>query len=205
MTIVFRTLYLSALFGAMLTITGCSGSKAPPPPPLPQVTAATPLQRDVVDWDEYVGRFEAIQDVELRPRVSGTIDQILFANGQHVRQGQALFIIDPRPYAATLAQNEAQVAKANAALINARSELARAEKLLAAQAISKEEYEQKQANVRTAVADLAAGQANVRTARLNLGFTTVRSPISGLVSDRRVSRYRHEPAPVSMASAIAKP
>jgi RND family efflux transporter MFP subunit len=172
---------------ALLMVMGCSRGDPKPSPPLPQVTVATPLQRDVVDWDEYVGRFDAIQDVELRPRVSGTIDRILFANGQHVRQGQPLFIIDPRPYSAALGQAQAQAAKASASLINARSVLARASKLLAAQAISKEEYEQRQADVRTAAADLAAAQANVRTARLNLNFTTVRSPITGLVSDRRVS------------------
>jgi RND family efflux transporter MFP subunit len=171
---------------AVLALAACSKS-APPPPPPPAVTVAVPLQRDVVDWDEYVGRFEAIQDVELRPRVSGTIDKILFANGQHVRQGEALFIIDPRPYAATLAQARAQVAKAQAALTNAKSELARADKLLAAEAISREEYETKLATVRSAQADLGAGNANVTTAQLNLNFTTVRSPITGIVSDRRIS------------------
>jgi len=187
MSSAFPFRHLLLIVGAALALSSCSNATKPPPP-LPQVTVALPLQRDVVDWDEYVGRFEAIQDVELRPRVSGTIDRILFANGQHVRQGQPLFIIDPRPYAAALAQAQAQVAKSNAALVNARSELARADKLLAAQAISKEEYETKQANVRTAAADLAAAQANVANARLNLGFTTVRSPITGLVSDRRVSK-----------------
>lgn len=170
-----------------LMLAACA-AKAPPPPPPPQVTVAVPLQRDVVDWDEYVGRFEAVQDVELRPRVSGTIDQVLFANGQRVKAGQPLFTIDPRPYLATLAQARAQVAKAQATLTNARSELARAEKLLSAQAISKEEYETKLAAVRSAEADLGAGRANVSTAELNLGFTTVRSPITGLVSDRRVSK-----------------
>jgi RND family efflux transporter MFP subunit len=184
----FRWLFLPLIAGPALALSACSGGDSKPAPPLPQVTVAVPLQRDVVDWDEYVGRFEAIQDVELRPRVSGTIDRVLFSNGQQVRAGQPLFTIDPRPYAAALGQAEAQVAKANAALINARSELARAEKLLAAQAISKEEYETKQANVRSAAADLAAGRANVNNARLNLGFTTVRSPITGLVSDRRVSK-----------------
>lgn len=188
MPTVFRWPSASFISAAALALSACSGSGKPPAPPPPQVTVAVPLQRDVVDWDEYVGRFEAIQDVELRPRVSGTIDQVLFVNGQRVRSGQPLFTIDPRPYAAALAQAQAQSAKANAALINARSELARADKLLAAQAISKEEYETKQANVRSAAADLAAGQANVSNARLNLGFTTVRSPITGLVSDRRVSK-----------------
>ncbi len=191
MQIAFRwpvSLAPAALALSALALSACSGGNKKPAPPLPQVSVAAPLQRDVVDWDEYVGRFEAIQDVELRPRVSGTIDRILFTNGQRVRAGQPLFTIDPRPYAAALAQAQAQAAKANAALINARSELARADKLLAAQAISKEEYETKQANVRSAAADLAAGQANVRNAQLNLGFTTVRSPITGLVSDRRVSK-----------------
>ncbi|MEG3176205.1 efflux RND transporter periplasmic adaptor subunit [Sphingomonas sp. RB3P16] len=173
--------------GALLVLAGCSKS-APPAPPPPQVTVAAPLQRNVVDWDEYVGRFEAIQDVELRPRVSGTIESVLFANGQRVRTGQALFTIDPRPYQATLAQARAQTAKAQAALTNARSELARADKLLAAEAISKEEYETKLATVRSAQADLGAANANVAAAQLNLGFTTVRSPITGVVSDRRVSK-----------------
>lgn len=188
MPIAFRRSSFTLATGILLALSGCSGSDENPAPPLPKVTVAVPLQRDVVDWDEYVGRFEAIQDVEVRPRVSGTIDRVLFGDGERVRSGQALFIIDPRPYAAALAQARAQSAKANAALINARSELARADKLLSAQAISKEEYETKQANVRSAAADLAAGQANVRTAALNLGFTTVRSPITGLVSDRRVSK-----------------
>ena len=183
----FRWPFHALIIASALALAGCSGGADKPAPPLPQVTVAVPLQRDVVDWDEYVGRFEAIQDVELRPRVSGTIDRILFSNGQHVRQGQPLFIIDPRPYSAVLAQAQAQAARSSASLVNARSELARASKLLAAQAISKEEYEQKQADVRTAAADLAAAQANIRTARLNLDFTTVRSPITGLVSDRRVS------------------
>ncbi len=177
----------SLLTVASLVALAACAKTAPPPPPKPQVTVAVPLQRDVVDWDEYVGRFEAIQDVELRPRVSGTIDKVLFTNGQRVRAGQPLFTIDPRPYAATLAQARAQVAKAQTALTNARSELARADKLLAAQAISKEEYETKQATVRSAQADLGAANANVTTAQLNLGFTTVRSPITGIVSDRRVS------------------
>ncbi len=151
------------------------------------MTVAVPLQRNVTDWDEYVGRFEAPQDVELRPRISGTIDKVLFVDGQRVHKGQPLFAIDPRPYRAALAQSEAQAAKTAAALANARSVQARSAKLLAVQAISKEEYEQQQANVRTAAADLAAAQATATTARLNLTFTTVRSPITGLVSDRRVS------------------
>lgn len=173
---------------ALLLVAACSGEKPPAAPPPSGVTVAVPLQRDVVDWDEYVGRFEAIQDAEIRPRVSGTIDRVLFTDGQYVRSGQPLFTIDPRPYRAALAQAQAQSAKAQASLANARSELARAGKLLAAQAISREEFEQKQADVGTAAADLAAGRASLDTARLNLTFTTVRSPVAGRISDRRVSR-----------------
>ena len=171
----------------LLLVSACSGAKPPAGPPPTNVTVAVPLQRDVVDWDEYVGRFEAVQDVELRPRVSGTIDRVLFTDGQNVGRGQALFTIDPRPYRAALGQAQAAAAKASASLANARSELARAQKLLEVQAISKEEFETKQAAVRTAGADLAAAQASASNALLNLGFTTVRSPISGRVSDRRVS------------------
>lgn len=177
---------VAAIIGSGLT--ACSNGAPPPAPPPTQVTVATPLERQIVDWDEYIGRFEAIQDVELRPRVSGAIEQVMFTDGQFVRQGQPLFVIDPRPYRAALAQAQAQTQKSRATLANAQTELARATTLLEAQAISKEEYEQKIAAVRTAVADVAAGQAQASTAALNLGFTTVRSPISGRISDRKVSR-----------------
>lgn len=178
---------LAGLAPALL-LGACSGTSGPPAPPPTQVTVALPLQRDIVDWDEYIGRFEAIQDVELRPRVSGAIDAVLFRDGQFVRKGQALFTIDPRPYRAAVMQAEANVAKARAALANASTELARAKTLLEAQAISKEEFETKEATTRTANADLQAARAQASTAMLNLGFTTVRSPITGRISDRRVSR-----------------
>ncbi|OYY92065.1 MAG: efflux transporter periplasmic adaptor subunit [Sphingomonas sp. 28-66-16] len=181
----FRLVITSALAAA---IGACSNSAPPPAPPPTQVTVATPLQRDIVDWDEYIGRFEAIQDVEIRPRVSGAIDQVLFRDGQTVRKGQALFTIDPRPYRATLMQAQAAVSKARASLANATTELNRAKTLLDAQAISKEEFETKQAAQRTANADLEAARAQASAAMLNLGFTTVRSPITGRVSDRKVSR-----------------
>ncbi|MDR6624402.1 efflux RND transporter periplasmic adaptor subunit [Caulobacter segnis] len=168
-------------------LAGCAPKAKPATPPLVHVTTAAPLQRDIVDWDEYVGRFEAIQDVELRPRVSGTIVRVLFSDGQSVRAGQPLFVIDPEPYAAVLAQAQAQDARAAAILANARAEVDRAETLVQAQAIGREEFEAKQASVGVAAADLAAARANVRAAHLNLDFTTVRAPVSGRVSDRRVS------------------
>lgn len=148
---------------------------------------ANPLQREVVDWDDYTGRFEAPQDVELRPRVDGVITGIHFRDGQDVGKGQRLFTIDPRPYLARLNQAQAQVAKAQAALTNARQVTARSQALAGAQAVSKEELETNIAAERAASADLAAAQAAVSSARLDLSFTTVRAPFSGRASSRSVS------------------
>lgn len=171
----------------MLLLAACAGEEAPQGPPPQQVSVAMPLQRDVVDWDDYTGRFEAVQDVEVRPRVSGAISAIHFRNGQDVRAGQPLFTIDPRPYRAVLAQAEAQATRARAVLANTRQVTARSRALAGAQAVSREELERDIANERTAAAELAAAQAQVEQARLNLSFTAVRAPFSGRVSERRVS------------------
>ena len=171
---------------ALLALAGCA-AKPPPPPPKPHVSVARPIQRDVVDWDEYVGRFEAIQDVTVMPRVSGTVTRIYFRNGQDVHAGDPLFEIDPRPYRAAYLQAAAATGRSQATLANARTEQARAGKLRDLQAVSQEELETKQANVRTSGADLAANRASQDVAKLNLAFTIVRSPVSGRVSDHRVS------------------
>ena len=169
-----------------MALTGCAPA-APPPPPKPHVSVAVPLQRQVVDWDDYVGRFEAVQDVEIRPRISGAVDTVNFREGVEVTRGQVLFTIDPRPYRAAAAQARADLAKAEALVTNARTELARAQKLVDAQAISREEFETKQANLRSAVASAGAARAGVESRALDLSFTTVRSPITGRISDKRVS------------------
>lgn len=171
---------------AAAALAACSPS-APPPPPKPHVSAAVPLKRQVVDWDDYVGRFEAVQDVEIRPRISGTVESVNFREGVEVAKGQVLFTIDSRPYRAAAEQARADLAKAQAALTNARTELARAQKLVDAQAVSREEFETKEANLRSAVAAADAARANLEAKSLDLSFTTVRSPISGRVSDKRVS------------------
>ncbi|HEX7855797.1 MAG TPA: efflux RND transporter periplasmic adaptor subunit [Sphingobium sp.] len=175
------------ILGAVLLLPACSGGKAPPPPPPPQVTVALPLQRDVVDWDDYTGRFEAPEDVQLRPRVNGVITAIHFRNGQDVSEGQALFTIDPRPYRAALERARAQMARAQATYANARQVTARSKALSAAQAVSKEELEANIAAERSAQADVAAAQAAVTQAELDVGFTTVRAPFGGRASDRKVS------------------
>ena len=170
-----------------LILAGCSNSAPPPPPQETVVAAGYPLQRQVVDWDDYVGRFEAIQDVEVRPRVSGVITRIAFQEGREVGRNQFLFEIDPRPYRAALAQAQAEAARAGAQLANARTEMVRARELLAQNAISREEYEQKLAAERSAAAGVEAARAAVQSRALDVEFTTVRSPIAGRVSDKRVA------------------
>lgn len=175
------------MLGAALASLAACGNAPPKAPPRPLVSAGYPLQRNVVDWDDYVGRFEAIQDVEVRPRVSGQIVRIGFRDGLKVGKGQFLFEIDPRPYLAALARARADEAHAAATLANARTEFARGKALLAANAVSREEYDQKLAAERTASADLDSARAEVRQRALDVGFTVVRSPIAGQVSDKRVS------------------
>ncbi|AUW60153.1 efflux transporter periplasmic adaptor subunit [Sphingobium sp. SCG-1] len=182
-----RTLLPKSLALPLVAILAACGATPPPAPPPPTVTVAAPLQRDVKDWDEYVGRFEAVEDVQVLPRVSGQIMQIGFRAGVEVGKGQLLFQIDPRPYRAQLEQARAQVARAQAALANARTELKRSEELRKYQAVSQEEFETRLATLRSADADLAAAQAAVRARALDVEFTTVRSPISGRVSDKRVA------------------
>jgi len=180
-----QTVIAAALAGTLL-LGGCGGAESPPPPGPPPVTVSAPLVQDLVDWDEYVGRFEAIQTVEVRPRATGYLQGIHFRDGAFVRKGELLFTIDPRPAQAALAQAVAQLAQAEATLANARTELARSQTLAASRAASQEEVESRQAAVRTGAAQVAAAQANVRSRRLDLGFTHVYAPIAGRISERRV-------------------
>ena len=171
-----------------IALSACSGGAESQTPPTPEVTAATPLVRDVLDWDDYVGRFQAIEEVEVKPRVSGYLVGIHFRDGQYVSQGQTLFTIDARPAQAQLDQARAQLARAEAQLVNARTELARSRTLAAQKAASVEELEQRQAAMRSAQADVAAARAAVRARQLDIGFTRVAAPISGQVSERRIDR-----------------
>lgn len=173
-------------FVALLALAACS-QKPKPDAALPVVTVSQPLQKDVVDWDDFVGRFEAMDQVDVRPRVSGYLTRIGFKDGELVKKGQVLFEIDPRPYQAALDQAKAQGQRAEATVQNSRTSLERGKTLLAARAISQEEFDNRQAAERQATADLAAAEANVRNAALNLSFTRVTAPLAGRVSDRRVA------------------
>ncbi|HEY3638969.1 MAG TPA: efflux RND transporter periplasmic adaptor subunit [Rhizomicrobium sp.] len=167
-------------------LASCSENGPPPPAPL-NVIVAKPLKRKIVDWDDFVGHFEAVDSVDIRPRVSGYLQSINFRDGQIVHKGDLLFVIDPRPYQAALDQAKGQEAHAQSALSNANIELTRAKKLLADGAVSEEEYQTRLATAQQASGDLLAAKASVESAALNLGFTHVTSPINGRASDRRVA------------------
>jgi RND family efflux transporter MFP subunit len=169
---------------AWYMLRGGSAPAAAPSPPV--VTVATPLQREITEWDEYIGRFEASRSVELRPRVSGQVTAVHFRDGEFVRQGQPLFTIDPRPYRAALAEAQAGVATARSDLALAQADLARALRLVEDDAVAQSEVDALRARVNAAQAGLAAAQARVRSRSLDVEFTTVRAPISGQISDRRV-------------------
>lgn len=174
----------SALMAAALY--GCSKGQEAPAQGAPPVTVATPLSQQVVDWDEFTGRFEAPRSVDVRARVGGYIQSVHFKDGDNVRQGQLLFTLDPRPAQAALAAARAQLAQGQAQLTLARTELTRAEGLLASQAVSQAEVDAKRGAVQTAEAAVAAANAAIRSRQLDVEFTRVTAPISGRVSDRRV-------------------
>jgi len=176
---------LAVLFALLVASCSAGDKQQGAPPPMP-VTVATPVVQSVVDWDDYVGRFESPESVDVKPRATGYLQAVHFRDGQHVRAGQLLFTIDARPSQAALAQAQAQLARALATLANARTELARSRTLASQQAASVEEVEQRQAAVRTGEADVAASRAAIRAQQLNVGFTRVTAPISGLVSERLV-------------------
>jgi RND family efflux transporter MFP subunit len=167
------------------TLAACGAAKPPAPPP-PLVLVAPPLQRQVEDWDDFVGQFESPASVDVRPRVTGYVTSVGFKDGQEVRKGQQLFQIDPRPYVAAFDQARAQVAHAAATLADARVELNRSQQLLAAHATSQQDLDTRQAAEHIAEADVAAARAAEQTAALNLGFTHVISPISGRASDAKI-------------------
>ncbi|KRG69995.1 efflux RND transporter periplasmic adaptor subunit [Pseudoxanthomonas dokdonensis] len=165
---------------ALAVLAGCNGnaSEAAAPPP-PSVNAAKVLVKPITQWDEFSGRIEAVESVDLRPRVSGYIDKVNYVEGDEVNKGDVLFTIDSRSYRAALAQANAELARARSQAELGRSEAARARKLADMQVLSTEEYEQRSANAAQASANVAAAQAAVDAARLNLEFTQVRAPISG--------------------------
>ncbi|PKP82596.1 MAG: efflux transporter periplasmic adaptor subunit [Alphaproteobacteria bacterium HGW-Alphaproteobacteria-18] len=155
-------------------------------PPPSQVEVAIPLSAQVSDWNGYTGRFEAVERVEVRARVSGYVKSVNFDDGARVKAGELLFTLDDRPFRATLAQAEAQLAQAKAELSQAESDVERSEMLSKSGAVSVEELEQNRTRLASAAATVAAAEAGVDAARLDLSFTRVTAPIDGRVSARNV-------------------
>ncbi|MEA5669279.1 efflux RND transporter periplasmic adaptor subunit [Stenotrophomonas sp. MH1] len=166
---------------AIAVLAACSGGHAEEAgmPPPPEVNAAPVLVKQVNQWDEFSGRVEAVQNVELRPRVSGYIDKVNYVEGQEVKKGDVLFLIDARTYQAAYEQANAELARARTQASLARSESERARRLSEQQAISTETWEQKRAAADQAAADVQAAKAALDAAALNLEFTKVRAPING--------------------------
>jgi len=172
----------------LLLLTACeeqAGPRAAPPPP--EVVVATPLVQEIVDWDEYTGRFEAIESIDVRARVSGYLDSVHFRDGDAVERGQLLFVIDQRPFLISVERAVAQLTQAEAALALAEQELARAENLVSRGALSQATYDERLQEQRRASAALTAARAEVDGAELDLSFTQITAPISGRISRNLVS------------------
>jgi RND family efflux transporter MFP subunit len=172
------------------TLAACGESQSQPKagtPPPPQVTVAKPVSKMIADQDEYVGRFVAVESVEVRARVPGYLDAIHFQDGQLVKAGDRLFTIDRRPFQIALAQAQASLAQAKSTLAFAESDLARAQGLTVGAVITQQTFDQRTQAKRTAEASVAAQQAGERQAALDLEFTELRAPVAGRIGDRRVS------------------
>jgi RND family efflux transporter MFP subunit len=182
---------LALAMAGTLALAGCddgsnsqAGAAAPPAPP--EVTVAHPRAERLVEWTEFTGRFEAIEWVEVQARVSGHLSSVDFRDGQLVEKGQLLFVIDPRPFEVALKEAQADLASADAQAELAALEFQRIADLAESPAFSRQNYDQRMQEKRAADATLAAAQAAVARARLNLEYTRIYAPVSGRISDRRV-------------------
>jgi multidrug efflux system membrane fusion protein len=179
---------LVGLGGGLAVYHGQAGAApAPSAAPAATVDVAEVGSRAITDWQDYSGRLEAIERVEIRPQVSGVLTAVHFKDGSLVRKGDSLFTIDPRPYAAEVARAEAQLAGAEARAAYTASDLARGERLLADNAIARRDFDEKQNAAREAAANLQATKAALRVAQLNLDYTRITAPIAGRVSRAEVT------------------
>jgi len=178
------------VLGAVLALTVANFVCAAPlfaqGPPAPAVTVATPLAKRTTTWDEYSGRFEAVETVEVRPRVSGFVDKVHFKDGQIVKAGDPLFTIDPRPFEIAVESARAEISRAKAQVALALSEVERAAPLVKSGAVTERDFTQRSANLNVTEAQLQVAEANLKAAELNLEWTVVTAPISGRISDRKV-------------------
>ncbi|HET9862461.1 MAG TPA: efflux RND transporter periplasmic adaptor subunit [Steroidobacteraceae bacterium] len=179
----FSVVLLAALFAAACARNEAAEAPAAPP----SVQVAKVISKPITEYDEFTGRFEAVERVELRPRVSGYVTATHFEQGHEVKKGDVLYVIDPRPYEATLKHAKAELARARTQAELAHSERERATRLIEKHAISQEEFDARTAGNEQAAANVAAAEAAVDAAALNLSFTQVRAPIDGLVGRAEVT------------------
>jgi RND family efflux transporter MFP subunit len=175
--------------GLVLLLTsnvGCKKATAPPQDPLP-VNVVTVIEKEVNEWDEFTGRLEAVESVEIRPRVSGYITEVHIEAGAIIKKGDLLYVIDPRPYQADFDRAAAEFERMQAQLKLAQIELDRAKELRTKNTISASEFDQKAATYQGASAAAASAEAAKNSAALNLEFTQIKSPIDGRVSDARIT------------------
>src|SRR5438309_1354562 len=174
------------LLSILLTTASCKKKSPPPQAPLP-VNVVTAVEKEVNEWDEFTGRLEAVESVEIRPRVSGYITEIRFQAGAIIKKDDVLYVIDPRPYQADFDRAAAEVDRMDAQLKLAQIELDRAKELRAKNTISASEFDQKAATYQGAFAAARSAEAAKNSAALNLEFTQIKSPIDGRVSDARIT------------------
>jgi multidrug efflux system membrane fusion protein len=183
-----RAIFLTSVLFAAQLVAGCdnqqaAGSGPPPPPP---VTVARPLQKMITEWDEYTGRFTALESVEVRARVSGFIESVHFNEGQMVKQGDLLFVIDRRPYQLAVEQAKADLERAHAKLEIASLDVQRGAPLVRNQTVTEREFDTRKSTEKDAAGQVGSADAAVKQAELNLEWSEVRAPISGRISDKRV-------------------
>src|ERR1700730_1546314 len=176
----------AGILSILLAATGCKRKSAAQPPPLP-VNVLSVVEKEVNEWDEFTGRLEAVESVDVRPRVSGYITEIHFEAGVIAKKGDLLYVIDPRPYQADFDRAAAEVERMQAQVKLSQIELDRAKELRAKNTISASEFDQKAATYQGAAAAASSAEAAKNSAALNLEFTQVKSPIDGRVSDQRIT------------------
>jgi RND family efflux transporter MFP subunit len=175
-------LWRLSFIGLVFLLAACQQQQAVPPPPPPKVTVSQPVAREVVEWDEYTGRLEAVESVEVRARVSGYLQSVNFTDGAIVKKGALLFVIDPRPYQAELNRTKAALEQAMARYERTQKDFARAQQLIKSRAMSQEDVDTRAADQHEAQEAVQAARAAVEAAQLNVEFTQVRAPISGRIS-----------------------
>jgi membrane fusion protein, multidrug efflux system len=176
----------TALAAAVLAA-AAGGALAQAAPPAPAVTVAKPVVKEIVEFDDFIGRFAAVDEVDIRARVSGYVDKIHFVDGSIVKAGDLLFTIDQRPYQAALDEAQAALASAQARVEFAQGDLERAENLRKTGNITGQIYDERAQTLATAKADVNRMSATLNRAKLDLEFTEIRAPISGRMSRRLVS------------------